>query len=335
MDWSFMKIRRLPSGNYNARIYIGEENGKKKWKSVTGPDKQTVRKLVAEYEAKQSAPVMAPSLLDAVSSYIDAKSAVLSPYTIRGYKNIEKVLKRLPAADLSCDAGAPAFQAIISQLVVDGKTPKTIRNYSGLISSSVKFAGYSAPDLTLPQKKKVDIFLPDEKMMKEVLSAAKRTDLEVPIVLGMMGLRRGEVCAVTASDLSGNSLHISKAAVQIDGVISEKAPKTYDSDRTIQIPTDIANRIREIGRATYLSPSMLSDRFWTFLRENGFPHFRFHDLRHFFASYCHNVLKLSDAQIQRLGGWKTDHVMKRIYIQSMNDDDAAKEAAEGIGTLFS
>lgn len=330
-----MKIRRLPSGNYNARVYIGIIDGKKKWKSITAPDKPTIRRLIAEYEANVPDPDAVPMLCDAVHAYIEAKIAVLSPYSIRGYQNIETVLKRLPVAAMACDSGAPAFQSIINQLVVDGKSPKTVRNYAGLIVSAVKFAGYPAPDLTLPQKKKTDIFIPDENMMRDVLAAAKDTDLEVPIALGMLGLRRGEVCAVTAADLKGNQLHIGKAAVQIAGEVSTKSPKTFESDRTIQIPPAIASRIRKTGSATELSPSMLSDRFFAFLRKNGFPHFRFHDLRHFFASYAHNILKLSDAQIQHLGGWKTDSVMKRVYIQSMKDDEAAKNAAAGIGALLS
>lgn len=330
-----MKIRRLPSGNYNAQIYLGTVDGKKKFKSVTGPDRAAVRKLVAEYEARDYEKETAPSLLDAVSAYIEAKTAVLSPYSIRGYKNIETVLKRLPVAAVACDSPVSEFQTIINTLVTKEKSPKTIRNYAGLIVSAVKYAGYTPPELTLPQKKKTEIFIPDENMMRKVLAAAKDTELEVPIVLGMLGLRRGEVCAVTAADLKGNQLHISKAAVQIDGEITTKSPKTYDSDRWIQIPKGIAARIRKTGRATELSPSVLSDRFWIFLRDNGFQHFRFHDLRHFFASYAHNVLKLSDAQIQHLGGWKTDSVMKRVYIQSMKNDEAAKNAAAGIGSLMS
>lgn len=329
-----MKIRRLPSGNYNAQIYIGEINGKKKWKSVTGPDRQTVRKKIAEYEEHKSDPDAVPSLLDAISSYIDAKSAVLSAYTIRGYKNIETVLKRLPVADVACDRPVSDFQNIINTIVTMGKSPKTVKNYAGLISSAVKYAGYPRPDLTLPPKQKKEIFIPDQKLMKSVLAAAKGTDLEVPIALGMMGLRRGEVCAVTADDLYGTVLHISKAAVQIDGKVSVKPPKTYDSDRRIQLPKNIAAKIGKAGKATELSPSVLSDRFFAFLKDNGFPHFRFHDLRHFFASYCHNVLHMSDAQIQKLGGWKTDYVMKQVYIQSMNDKQAARQAATAFKSLM-
>lgn len=331
-----MKIRRLPSGNYNAVLYIGKDaNGKQIRKSFTAPDRQTVRKMVAEYEAAAEEPEDAPTLLDAISDYIEAKKAVLSPYSIRGYKNIETVLKRLPAASVACDSPISDYQNIVNTLATMGKSPKTIRNYAGLISSAVKFAGYPAPDLTLPQKQKKEIFIPDEKMMKEVLAAAKGTELEVPIALGMMGLRRGEVCAVTAEDLQKNTLHISKAAVQIGNDVTTKSPKTFESDRIIEIPANVAKQIRQKGYATDLKPSVLSDRFWIFLRDNGFPHFRFHDLRHFFASYCHNVLKLSDAQIQHLGGWKTDNVMKTVYIQSMNDKKAAEYAAKGIGNLLS
>ena len=245
------------------------------------------------------------------------------------------MLKRLPAASVTCDSPISDFQNIVNTLATLGKSPKTIRNYAGLISSSVKFAGYPVPDLTLPQKQKKEIFIPDEKMMKEVLAAAKGTELEVPIALGMMGLRRGEVCAVTAEDLQKNTLHISKAAVQIGNNVTTKSPKTFESDRIIEIPENVAKQIRQKGYATDLKPSVLSDRFWIFLRDNGFPHFRFHDLRHFFASYCHNVLKLSDAQIQHLGGWKTDNVMKTVYIQSMNEKKAAEYAAKGIGKLLS
>lgn len=330
-----MKIRRLPSGSYNVRIYLGkDESGRKKWKSITDPDKNRLKELARKYDPEEPDQKTAPMLCDAIRTYIDAKTAVLSPYSVRGYENILIVLKRLPVASVACDSGALAMQNIINQLVADGKAPKTVKNYAGLISAAVKYAGYPAPDLTLPQRQKKEPFIPDRKLMEKIMKAAKDTELEVPIALGMMGLRRGEVCAVTADDISGNMLHVSRAAVQIGGKVTTKLPKTYESDRYVQVQAGIAKKILKAGRATDLSPSMLSDRFVAFLRNNGFPAFRFHDLRHFFASYCHNTLKMSDAQIQKLGGWKTDNIMKAVYIQSMDDKKAAAKAASGIGSLF-
>ena len=83
-----MKIRRLPSGSYNARVEITPQGSKKRiWKSVTGPDRATVRKLAAEYEqkAKNGAPL---TLGEALDRYLSAKKAVLSPYTVKGYQII-------------------------------------------------------------------------------------------------------------------------------------------------------------------------------------------------------------------------------------------------------
>jgi integrase len=53
---------------------------------------------------------------------------------------------------------------------------------------------------------------------------------------------------------------------------------------------------------------------------------RFHDLRHYFASYLHDK-GFSDAEIMSLGGWKTDHVMKRVYRHAIKDktNDKIKE----------
>ena len=326
-----MKIRRLPSGNYNAQVYIGEINGKKKWKSFTDPDKATVRRLASEY-ADRKDKATPETLVDALERYLNAKKAVLSPYTVKGYKNIIKKVKQADMASLNADLGRPEAQKLVTAFT--GLSQKTIRNRMGLISAAVRFAGYNMPPVTYPQKKKVETHIPTEAEMQKVMAAASGTELEIPIALGMMGLRRGEICALQLSDLNKNTLHIHAAAVDIGGKVTIKYPKTYDSDRYVTIPFALANKIRKQGYVTDLTPEQLSYHFINFLKKQDVEHFRFHDLRHFFASYCHNVLKLSDAQIQQLGGWKTDHVMKRVYIQSMQEDKAAQQAADGMASFL-
>ena len=327
-----MKIRRLPSGSYNAQVYLGKIDGKKKWKSFTGPDKPEVRRLAEEFEEGLADPNAPLTLADALEKYLKAKSAVLSPYTIKGYQNIIEKVKDANLGEIHAHMGRPDAQKIVTAFA--GLSQKTIRNRMGLISAAVKFAGYNMPPVTYPQKKKVETHIPTEKEMKTVMAAASGTELEIPIALGMMGLRRGEICALELSDLKGTKLHIHRAAVDIGGKVTVKAPKTYDSDRYVQIPDAIARKIRKQGYVTKLTPEQLSYHFIDFMKKQNVQHFRFHDLRHFFASYCHNVLKLSDAQIQKLGGWKTDHVMKRVYIDSMRDDTAAKSAAKGMASFL-
>ena len=327
-----MKIRRLPSGNYNARIEITPEGSSKRiWKSITGPDRATVRKLAAEFESRKDKEVPL-TLLDVLERYLNAKKAVLSPYTVKGYKNIIEKVKQAGMDKLSADIGRPEAQKLVSAF--SDMSQKTIRNRMGLISAAVRFAGYNMPPVTYPQKKKVETHIPTETEMQKVMEAAAGTEMEIPIALGMMGLRRGEICALQLSDLNKNILHIHAAAVDIGGKVTIKAPKTYDSDRYLKIPAKLARKIRKQGYVTDLTPEQLSYRFINFLKKQDVEHFRFHDLRHFFASYCHNVLKLSDAQIQQLGGWKTDHVMKRVYIQSMQEDKAAQKAAAGMASFL-
>jgi len=328
-----MKIRRLPSGSYNTLVYLGKDaNGKQIRKSVTGPDRATVRKMVKELESKHQDPEQPLTLADALEKYLKAKKAVLSPYTVKGYQNIIEKVKAANLGTLRADMSRPDAQRIVTAF--SDLSQKTIRNRMGLISAAVHFAGYTMPPVTYPQKKKVETHIPTEKEMQIVMNAAAGTELEIPIALGMMGLRRGEICALQLSDLNRNKLHIHAAAVDIGGKVTVKSPKTYDSDRWIQIPAALAKKIRNQGFVTNLTPEQLSYHFITFLKKQNVQHFRFHDLRHFFASYCHNVLKLSDAQIQKLGGWKTDHVMKRVYISSMQDDQAAKNAATGMASFL-
>lgn len=322
-----MKIEKLPSGNYRTRIEIPSTDGKRHWKSITGPDRATVRRKAVEYEqkAKNGLPV---TLSEALTHYLNAKKAVLSPYTIKGYQNIIEKVKAANLGGICADMSRPDAQKIVTAF--SGLSQKTIRNRMGLISAAVRFAGYNMPPVTYPQTKKTETHVPTEAEMQKVMEAAAGTELEIPIALGMMGLRRGEICALQLSDLKKSTLHVHAAAVDIGGKVTIKTPKTYDSDRYIIIPDTIADRIRAQGYITELTPEQLSYRFINFMRKQDVPHFRFHDLRHFFASYCHNVLKLSDAQIQKLGGWKTDHVMKRVYIDSMRDEKAAEDAAKAM-----
>ena len=62
------------------------------------------------------------------------------------------------------------------------------------------------------------------------------------------------------------------------------------------------------------------------------PHIRFHDLRHFFASYLH-LKGVPDAYIEKYGGWKPgSNVMKKVYRNTINAEENAQ--ADAIRALF-
>lgn len=91
------KARKLKSGNWFVQLRLGGESI-----PVTArTEKECIRQaqyLKAEYKAgKRQAPPepeaeapKAPTVKEAIDAYIKKRDAVLSPVTIRGYRNIQK-----------------------------------------------------------------------------------------------------------------------------------------------------------------------------------------------------------------------------------------------------
>lgn len=330
------KIEKLPSGNYRIRVVVGHTpDGKIKRKSFTGNNKAKLRRLAAEYADRRR--VTGLNVGDAIDAFIAAKSPVLSPSTVKAYSSMAATLKSRHGqfCALSVDDMRQAdLQRFINSLLPDHAS-KTICNYHGLLSAAFKFSGSSLPPVTLPRKDQKEILIPDEDMVRRISAAVEGGRLEVPVGLAMMGLRRSEICALALDDLDGNMLRIHRAVVYgLDNQTVEKDTKTYSSYRTIRIPDKIADRIRAQGFVTDYTPAGLSAAFRLMLKKNGLPHFRLHDMRHFFASYCHNVLLLSDAQIQAITGHKTSVVLRSNYIHAMNQQKTGEMVADSLSGLL-
>lgn len=328
-----MKIEKLPSGNYRIRVVVGhDETGKPIRKSFTHYDKTKLRRIAAEYADEHRNIVALQKVSTAIDAFLDAKTPVLSPSTLRAYTSMSRTLKcehgafcALPVASVS----QRDLQKFINALVAKGNSPKTIRNFHGFLSAVFDFSGNRLPHASLPQKQPPNIHIPDEEMVARILSAAKGTRLEIPLILATFGLRRSEICALSPADLDGNMLHIHRALVyNSKNELREKLTKNYTSDRYVRIPDVVAEQIRENGIVTDYTPEGISKAYNRLLRKNGFPHYRLHDLRHFLVSYCHNVLHLSDAQIQSITGHKTNVVMRNNYLHSMNDNEVGVLVAE-------
>ena len=134
--------------------------------------------------------------------------------------------------------------------------------------------------------------------------------------------------------MDGNKLSINKALVlnENNEWILKQTTKTEESKRTIIVPDYVADLIRESG-ACPCTPHSL---YWKLQRVQmflGIPRFPFHKLRHFFASYMHN-LGYTDKQIQAFGGWKTDNIMKTVYQHAMSMDEVKNDMADKINGLI-
>ena len=299
--------KKLPSGAYRCLIFDRTEDGKRKYKSFTAPTKKEAEYLATQYimekDEKKKNPQNKNLFGEELEKYITAKEAVLSPSTIRGYRNIQKILNS--SYSNFCNLKLSEIQQEDVQNVISdlskAKSPKTVRNYHGLISSVI--GTNLALNTTMPQKIQPELYIPSDNEIQSLVDAVKNTELEIPVLLGAFCMmRRGEICGLSMSDIQGNIIHIHHSLVLgTDKKWHLKAPKTETSDRYIEAPAFVTDRIREVGRITNLNPHSITIMFQRVLDRNNINHFRFHDLRHYSASIRH-ALGIPDAYIMADGG---------------------------------
>ena len=306
-----MKPRKLPSGSWNVRIMC---NGKSY--SFTDPDKHRCIRRASEFAEMCHEDIDNPRLADCLEKYVADRADSLSPSTIRGYNSIVRAIRTRFE-----QVGNKRIMSLTDrdiQSVIKGiRAPKTQRNYVNLIQSATgrKFS------VKFRNKQSKEIAVPSELEVQGLINIFRRTEMEIPVMLGAYaGLRRGEICALTIQDLDGDMLHINKDMVlDDDGMWITKDPKTPSSNRTVLLPAHVADRIRQKGYVTHLTPNNITKRFIKRQQTLGIePHYTFHSLRHFFASYLH-AQSIPDAYVLRAGGWSTPHVMQKVYRHALDD----------------
>ena len=325
-----MTIEKLPSGKYRIVQMIDGVRYR-----ITLDHKPTIAeatKLIAE---KMEASVIDDDMPfnKAISLYIEQKSNVLSVSTIRGYKVVMRQISPVLMATKLSAITLPMVQNEVNRYAKDHSV-KSVYNLSGMIMGVLKYYGVNIRSPKLPQKEKKVSYIPTEDEVKRIFEYFKGSKYEIPLLLSAMGLRRSEICALTLDDLDGNVLTVNKAKViDEDGNWHIKTTKTTDSTRTIVLPDYLANLIRERGVIYEGHPETILKYLKVAQKELGIQTFSLHKMRHFFASYMHN-LGYTDKQIQDMGGWKTDNVMKTVYTHSMELEKAKQRAAADLGGLM-
>lgn len=322
-----MKIRKLPSGNYNTQIQV---NGKRK--SITASTRNDVRRLAMEYAVTRSDAPSAPLGL-LVDNYIESKRNILSPSTVERYERIRKRhFHRLMTYSVD-QLTSERVQKEINLMSAE-YSPKTVRNAYGLITATLDlYAPEVKFKVTMPAKVKTEYHIPTTEDVNALINQAS-PNLKTAIMLAAFcGLRRGEIAALTDADIHDNVLHVSKSAV-IDSnhQILIKTPKTYHSDRIVMMPDIVKNHLE--GKEGKICPIALSTitREFDALRDRLGLKCRFHDLRHYYASILH-AIGVPDQYIMEQGGWKSDFMLKAVYRNTL-DDFRAQNAAK-INSFFS
>ena len=322
-----MNITKLPSGNYRIR-----QTEKGVTYSLTIDHKPTKTEALTLISQKIEKPISKYTLDVACRAYIDAKNNLLSISTIRGYNVLIRQISPALAKRYISDITKPMLQAEINDYSL-GRSPKSVRNFGMFLTTVLDFYGNEIKGIRYPQKEKIEKYIPTPEEVRAILNYFKDTRFYVPIFLGVRGLRLSEVCGLTLFDLKGTTLTINKAKVRGNSGYTVKKPKTTDSERSIIIPEDIANRIRQQGFIYEGAPHIITRNLQKCQKELGITPFTFHQLRHFFASYTH-YQGFVDKAIQGDGGWKTDNIMKATYRQGMSKEEMSKAISDSISDLL-
>lgn len=286
--------------------------------------KPTKKEAEALIDEKIKSQVITGDLRDtfaeSAEKYISIKSNVLSPSTIMGYRGVMRALSASFKATRTADITQETIQKEINDYSAT-HSPKSTRNLHGFISAVL---GVYRPTMkiytTLPQKVKFEAVTPSEDDIKMLLSALAGTRYEVAFRLGVYGLRRGEICAITADDLNGNILRINKTKVldETGKYVIKPIPKTTGSQREIYIDDGLAALLRDSGIAFDGSPGALNKCLHRYEKSLSLPPFRFHDLRAYYATMAHS-LGIVDAIIMASGGWTSTNILNRVYKRTFAD----------------
>lgn len=322
------QARKLKSGSWRCLVYdYTDSAGKRHYKSFTNDDPSPKGKRLAELAAAEYAAgkrelksVNNITFGDALDKYIAMREPVLSPASIKKYKKMRNSSAPKLMAYKIADISQDVIQSVINE---ESKThsPKSVRDLHGLISAVMRA---ERPDLRLntilPKRVRPDIYVPSDAEIQRLTAYSKDKEILIPIMLAAYcGMRRGEISALQGEDIKGNMIHVHQTMVETsEHTWQIKAPKSYAGDRFVPAPAFVIELLPKKGNVTPLNPTMISQRFSRVLKGCKLPEFRFHDLRHYYASTLH-ALGVPDQYIMERCGWGNDAVLKDVYRHTLGD----------------
>lgn len=326
------KAKKLPSGNWRARVYSHTSaDGKKHYESFTASTRQEAEMLAAKFandhDRKRTENL---TVKDAVRGYIEANKSTLSPTTLYGYTKDAQRLEPINNVRIR-KISSSDVQGLISYLVEKGLSPKTIKNTYGTLRAALTFYGIERRFMIhLPSAQKKPLKSPENEQIKALYDNAN-PKLKKAILLGCLSLRRGEICALKYGDIQGNTLYVH--ADMVKGIADEwyykEVPKTDASNRTVYLPDFLLDMLGTGFPEEFiidLKPSGISSEYRRLRLKLGLD-ITFHQLRHYFASIA-KVLDIPDNFAANLGGWRNgSKVLQSVYqnnIVSMNEVYAQK-----------
>lgn len=279
-------------------------------------------------------------LKDAIRAFIDRRSNILSPSTIRGYEVALKFRFNSLMSKQVKDITERDLQEAINEEAGLGKSTKTIKNGMGLVLTVLsEYKVINHRKIRYPQvDKKEHAYLDGDQIVK-LITAIDGEFAEIPILLGLwLGMRRSEILGLQweSIDFKNTKIHVNHSLVfdKDDNPVLKKQMKNVSSNRVLDCPHYILNKLdayqpkAELRKGTvfhmhnntiYQTLERVSERI-------GIPFVGVHGLRHTNASVMLS-LGIVDKVAMARGGWSTKDTMERVYQHLFASDKAAADKA--------
>lgn len=324
------KAHKTKFGKWRVQLYIGKNaEGKNQYKSFTADTKKEAEYLAAQYaltlkESLRDLQLTRITLDAAMTEWINNRRNILSPSTSRMYDSMQRCayesIRLVPVVSIT----RKDVQSALNDYAAS-HSPKSVRNAYGLLRSVL--TEYSPTlnldKLNLPQKEERDVSVPDNADVKAMISYLTGNgdyELLIAVVLAaLLGLRRSEICALDKSDFFDNCVSITKALVMSydNKTFVIKSTKTRAGKRVLRMDKRVFDYIlahaphNETDRLINMSPDCITRRYRTLAKRFGMST-RFHDLRHYYASFLAALNVPVKSAMRRLGH-STPQTTEKIY----------------------
>lgn len=323
------KAKKLPSGKWRVQVFLGKDaEGKQIRRSITAPTKKEAEQQAALLAAQRNITTSRMTVAQAIDRYIELNRLALSPATILAYEQAKNKLGDfgiLPISKVTDDTA----QKFINRLIENGLKAQSVKSYWTKIITVVKSADENFKvKVKFPRQEKKEVQIPTKAEVLELIEKAKGTELYYPIqIAAFCGLRAGEIAALTQDDIKDGFISVNKSKSRVKGQDFIKSTKTGNK-RRVPCPPELFRSLKTSGwNSSDVQSVSLSVGFKNWTRKAFFP-YKFHSLRHFYASSLHS-LGVPDKYIIEWGGWTDTTMLMRIYAhtQAEASEEYAKRAA--------
>lgn len=330
-----MKLEHLKSGSWRIRQQV---NGKRYSKNFDHkPTKKEMQIAMAEMMQNPSNTHEKGSLGQFIYKYVDlCRKNGKSPTTVDNYGSIARNLPE-ELMDMNLyDVDNKSLQKYFDQYG-KSRSGKTVTNGYSLVRATLgEYRPEFTPSIKLPSKKPKAVYKPTTDDILAIVRRSDGTRYECAFHLALIGLRRGEIVAVTKESITpDNVLHITASmALGEDNQYHLKGPKTEAGNRSLPLKDQkILEWFQYHDKAFDGNPHTINETLHKYQDELGIPRFNLHMFRHFAAAYLHKQ-GYTDQQLLAWFGWTTPAPLIAAYNYNLDPTDVAEDISNTFGNLL-